>query len=115
MKRDFLGQPLWLWGVGAAVVIGGFLYLRHKSGTAAAADSAGAAAQPEKSTSSFKEWITQHQGGTPAPKPKPKDTVGPERQWLIHKTGSQHPWTFLRQHHERIEVGPTGSRKIVKG
>jgi hypothetical protein len=39
---------------------------------------------------------------------------GPERQWLIKKTGSQHPWSFLARHHETIEVGPRGSR-IVHG
>ena len=40
--------------------------------------------------------------------------AGPERRWLIHKTGSQHPWSFLAKHHERIIVGPRGSR-IVRG
>jgi hypothetical protein len=47
-------------------------------------------------------------------KKKKGKKIGPERQWLIRKTGSQHPWTWLAQHGERIVVGPHGSRKIEK-
>jgi hypothetical protein len=117
VKKDFLGQPVWLWAVGAVVVIGGYLYFtRHTSQPAAgaAAGQGGQAGGKSTSTSSFQEWITQHQGGPSKSKPKPKPQQGgPERQWLIKKTGSQHPWTFLQRHHETIAVGPHGSRTIV--
>ena len=38
---------------------------------------------------------------------------GPEREWLERKTGSEHPWSFLQRHDERVVVGPDGSRTIV--
>jgi hypothetical protein len=113
VKRELAGIPLWIWGVGAAVVVGGYLWIRHSSGgkSGQGQTTPGVPVVVGGGSSSFMEWIKQHQGSpTPAPKPP---TTGPERQWLIHKTGSQHPWTFLHQHHERIVVGPDGSRKIV--
>lgn len=55
-------------------------------------------------------------GGGKGKKKKKGKRAGPERQWLIRKTGSQHPWTWLAQHGERIVVGPRGSGwRIVKG
>jgi hypothetical protein len=54
-------------------------------------------------------------GGKRRKKRGKKAKGGPERQWLIHKTGSQHPWSWLARHHEEIIVGPKGSRwRIVK-
>lgn len=43
------------------------------------------------------------------------DREGPEREWLERKTGSEHPWTYLRKHDETIEVGPRGSRIVRDG
>lgn len=74
MKQEVAGQPLWLWAVGAAVVIGGYLYFRsHQSSSSSSTPSAGTPGGGGKSssTSSFKEWITQHQG-PPSPHKKHK-------------------------------------------
>jgi len=60
------------------------------------------------------QQVTVQTGGGGNGKKKKGDGAGPERRWLIHKTGSQHPWSFLARHHERIIVGPHGSR-IVRG
>jgi hypothetical protein len=121
VTKEFGGQPLWVWLVGAVAVIGGYLYFRsHSTSSSSAAGGQGGggqgrAASPGFSNASFTEWITQHQGGGGDHDKGPQPKIGPEREWLIHKTGSQHPWTFLARHHERIEVGPHGSRKIVHG
>jgi hypothetical protein len=117
LKKEVAGQPIWLWGVAAVVVVGGYLYIRSKSSSAAPSAGTGTGTGGGgKDTSSFKETIKDWQSSPTKPSPKPKPTVnpgGPERKWLIHKTGSQHPWSFLSRHHERVQVGPTGSRKIV--
>lgn len=113
MKREFFGIPVWIYGIGAVVVVGGYLWIKHKQNAAAPAAGSGSA-QPYKSTSSIKEDITETQSPPTPGHKKHGGGPGPEREWLIHKTGSQHPWTFLRRHHERIVVGPDGSRKIVK-
>jgi len=117
VKRELAGQPLWIWVVGAVVVVGGYLWFRHQQSTAATTPSApggGSGGGGGKDTSTvneqIKEWQSApHTGGGGGG----QGSIGPERQWLIHKTGSQHPWTFLAQHHERVEVGPHGSRTIV--
>lgn len=65
MDKEVLGQPLWLWGLGAVIVVGGYLYFRsHQSSSSSGTPSAGTPGGGGKSssTSSFKEWITQHQG-----------------------------------------------------
>ena len=119
IHKEFLGQPAWLWAVGAVVIVGGYLYIKHQSSSASTSGS-GTSGQggQDKSSSNLKETITDWQSPPSNPKPGKKPHqgggAGPERKWLIHKTGSQHPWSFLARHHERIEVGPTGSRKIVK-
>jgi hypothetical protein len=132
MHKEVFGVPAWMWGVGAVVVVGGYLYLSHKS----ASSSAGGQQKPagggqpvmvagSPTGLSMEQFLlliedmqhggkgkgksTGHHGGG-GTKPNPG---GPERRWLIHKTGSQHPWTFLAQHHERIVVGPHGTRTIV--
>lgn len=53
-------------------------------------------------------------GGGQRHKRKRGKREGPEREWLERKTGSEHPWTWLARHKERIVVGPHGSRRIVK-
>ncbi len=62
------------------------------------------------------QQITVDTGGGGKGKRKKKGKAeGPEREWLEKKTGSEHPWTWLARHHERIVVGPHGSRRIVGG
>lgn len=117
MKREFLGQPVWLWAAGAVLIVGGYWYFSHKSATSSGSSTGAGAGGTEKSSNdeNLKETITDWQGGgSTSKKTGHGDKAGPERQWLIHKTGSQHPWSFLARHHERIEVGPTGSRTIIK-
>lgn len=109
MKKELAGIPLWIWGIGAAVVVGGFVWLRHQQSAKPSGQGQGGGGQ-YKSTDSINEQIKEwqsapHTGGGGGG----QGNIGPERQWLIHKTGSQHPWTWLAQHHERIEVGPHGS------
>jgi hypothetical protein len=58
--------------------------------------------------------VTVQTGGGKGKKKKGRKREGPEREWLERKTGSEHPWTWLAQHGERIIVGPRGSRTIVK-
>lgn len=73
MKKEYLGQPLWLWATGAVVVVGGYWWFTRRAATAGATGATDGQAPGHKSssTATFKEWITQHQGG-PKPKPKPK-------------------------------------------
>lgn len=131
MKKEIAGQPVWLWMLGAGAVVLGYLYFKSRS-SQQPGQQGGQGGRAGTATGggqySFKEWITQHQGppgrppppahpGPPARKPPPRKNpggrIGPEREWLIHKTGANHPWTFLSQHHEQIRVGPEGSRKII--
>jgi hypothetical protein len=115
LKKEVAGQPIWLWGVAAVVVVGGYLYIRSRSSSATpsagTSTGGGGGGGGGKDTSSFRETIKDWQSSPTTP--SPVSTTGPERKWLIHKTGSQHPWSFLSRHHERVQVGPTGSRKIV--
>lgn len=115
MKKELAGIPLWIWGVGAVVVVGGFLWLRHQQAAKPAAGQGQGGGQ-YKSTDSINEQIKEWQSPpTTGGGGGGQGSIGPERKWLIHKTGSQHPWTWLAQHHERIEVGPHGSSwRIVK-
>jgi hypothetical protein len=131
MHKEVMGLPAWMWGVGAVVLIGGYLYLSHKSSSSASGQQKPAGSgQPvavvgSPTGLSLEQFLLliedmqhggkgkgkgggtgHHGGGGPNP-------GGPERRWLIRKTGSQHPWTFLAQHHERIVIGPHGTRTIV--
>lgn len=72
MDKEIGGQPLWIWLVGAVVVVGGYLYFKsHRS--AAAPTQPDSSTQPSTSTSSFRETITNLQSN---PKPKKKKTSG---------------------------------------
>ena len=76
MDKEVAGQPLWLWAVGAAVVIGGFLYFRsHGSSAASSSGQPASGGSKSKDTSSFKETITNLQG-PPAPGHKKKKKKG---------------------------------------
>ena len=67
MKKEFLGIEGWIWLVGAVVVVGGYLYLRHQSSSSSQQQQAPAPV----TTGGFTEWLGQHQG-TPNPKHKKK-------------------------------------------
>jgi hypothetical protein len=88
VKKEVAGQPVWLWAVGAVVIVGGYLYFTHKASSASSASSPGSGTgQGGKSsnTSMFKEWLVQHQGGPkPKPKPKPVNPGGPIRRKRRH-------------------------------
>jgi len=74
VKKEIAGQPVWLWAVGAVVVVGGYLYFTHRASSASPSGTGSGTGQPagkSSSSSTFKEWLVQHQGG-PHPKPKPK-------------------------------------------
>lgn len=62
--KKFGGQPLWVWGLGAAVVAGGYLYFHGKSATTtpAPADSSQqpAAAGPAAGQDQFMVWLLDH-------------------------------------------------------
>ena len=82
-EREFGGQPWWVWAVGAAAVGGGYLWIRHSQGTAAAQQTAAGSAQPayigaaptglstDQLAAFLGDWQSQP-ATTPAPKPKPK-------------------------------------------
>lgn len=76
MDKEIAGQPLWLWLAGAGVVVLGYLWFKsHSSSTSQPSGSSGQA-QPSKSTSSFRETITDLQSApTPSTKKK-KPTAG---------------------------------------
>lgn len=74
MDKKIAGQPLWLWALGAVVVVGGYLYF--KSHSSQQAQPSGQQGPPSKSTSSFKEWITQHQMPSTTHKTKGKGKGG---------------------------------------
>ncbi len=71
MKQQILGQPAWMWAAGAAVIIGGYLYLKHKQSSSAAqpAPGAGGGGGKSTSTSTFRETITDLHSN---PKPRRK-------------------------------------------
>lgn len=76
MDKKFLGQPVWLWVVGAVVVVGGYLYLKHKQPTPTGQPSgqrpntAGFVSPTGWSTETFTRWIHDHQG-PPHHRPRP--------------------------------------------
>lgn len=135
LHKQVMGLPAWMWGVGALVVVGGFLYLRHSASSKASSQQKPAGSgQPiavvgSPTGLSLEQFLLlledmqggkskhhggRHGGGHHHHKPQPGPKEGPEREWLEKKTGSEHPWTWLAQHHERVEVGPHGTRRIVK-
>lgn len=64
MDKEFLGQPAWIWAVGAAVVIGGYLYITHSkksSSSGAAPSSGGGGGGGGKSTYTIHETISDLQ------------------------------------------------------
>lgn len=68
MKQEIAGQPVWLWLTAAGVVVVGYLWFKHSQSSASSQPSG----PPAKSTSSFQEWITQHQAPSKTHKhPKP--------------------------------------------
>jgi hypothetical protein len=70
MGKELGGIPLWIYLAGAAVVVGGYLYITHSSGSSSSSAPSGGTgntAAPGTSTSSFKETITDLQS-------KPKKT-----------------------------------------
>jgi hypothetical protein len=71
VKKEIAGQPVWLWAVGAAVVIGGYVYFTRRAAPASAGGQSGQGGGKSTSSTNIKEWIVQHQGG-PRPKPRPK-------------------------------------------
>lgn len=62
MDKEVFGQPVWLWGIGLVVVVGGYLYFRSHSASSSAPGTGQGQGGTGKdvSQSSFKEWITQH-------------------------------------------------------
>lgn len=114
LKKEVAGQPLWLWGLGAVIVIGGYLYFRSQSSGSSASSGSGSGAGQEKSSDDINETIKDFQSSPSSGGQTTTSSEGPERQWLKHKTGSKHPWTYLAKHHESVKVGPHGSRRIVK-
>lgn len=73
MDKEIAGQPLWLWGLGAVIVVGGYLYFRSHSSTSSSGTPSSGTGQggtgKDVSQSSFKETIKDWQG---APSKKKK-------------------------------------------
>ena len=74
---EFLGQPTWIWAVGAGAILLGYLYIRSKSSTSGQGTGSGAPRQGGGptgwTTDTFKIWVRDHHGQPgPGPKPKPK-------------------------------------------
>jgi len=63
-----MGQPAWLWAIGAVVVVGGYLWLKHSQSSSSSSSGSGGTptgkggAGATITTGSFQEWVTQHQG-----------------------------------------------------
>ena len=68
MDKEFAGQPLWLWLVGAGIIVVGYLWFKSHSSSQAPAQTGGTG--KSTSTSSFKEWIVQHQAPSTTHKKK---------------------------------------------
>lgn len=62
MKKELAGQPVWLWAAGAGVILLGYLYFRSHSSASSGQPSAGTPGGGGKSsaTSTWKEWLVQH-------------------------------------------------------
>jgi hypothetical protein len=90
--KGFLGQPGWMWAVGAGVIVLAYLYLKsHQSpqqaGQGGGQGTGGGGRQGGAGTgwtaTSFTSWVTDHQGPPnphkPKPKPKPKSPPDPDK------------------------------------
>lgn len=117
--------PMWVWVaiIGAAVVLY-TLWKGHSSSSTSSAGGGGTKTssalvppevaqgqdgQDDDDDEDRRRHRRRKHGGDPGGKKE-----GPQREWLEKKTGSEHPWTYLRKHDETIKVGPKGS-KIVHG
>jgi hypothetical protein len=115
LTRKIGPLPTWAWtAIAAAVLLLLVMWRGNKSsgsgqGGAKGHGFTGALVPPVILHGHKERHRHKHHGGDPGGK-----KIGPERQWLINKTGSKHPWSFLARHDETIEVGPHGSR-IVHG
>jgi hypothetical protein len=72
MDKQLAGQPLWLWGLGAVIVVGGYLYFKSHSSSSAQQPAPGGGGK-STSTSTFHETITNLQQ---PPSPGKKKTKG---------------------------------------
>lgn len=65
--KELLGQPWWVWAAGAAAIIGGYLYIKHKSATQSSTSGGPrpvSAAGPTKVGLTFTDlnkWMNDHQ------------------------------------------------------
>ena len=73
MDKQLAGQPLWLWGLGAVIVVGGYLYFKSRSSSSSQPSAPAGGGGKSTSTSTFKETITNLQG---PPSPGKKKTKG---------------------------------------
>jgi hypothetical protein len=76
--RTLAGYPLWLWGVGAAAAVGGYLYITHSSPQSPGGDTGGGdgTSSPTGLTSStFRLWVIQHQASPPRAEKRKKGRV----------------------------------------
>lgn len=71
LKKDYAGQPGWVWLAGGLAVAGGLIYLLYKSrkagmagGSAAPAGTAAPAGATGLTTGQLQGWIADHQGST---------------------------------------------------
>lgn len=86
-KKEFLGQPWWIWAAGGTVVVAGLVYILWKSrqqGAAAdaAATSPGAGAEPSSptglTTGQLQGWIIDQQSSPASPAPATSTTTTTE-------------------------------------
>jgi len=120
-----------MWAAGAGVVVVGYLYIKsHQQSSQGQGKGKGqpayvigspAGLSYEQLLLILQDWQHGHHGHGGGGgghhhhhHHKPGGKIGPERQWLINKTGSKHPWAYLAKHHERIVIGPHGSR-VIRG
>lgn len=70
-KKEFGGQPWWVWAAGGVALVGGYLYLRHRQAASQAASGAAGTASGQGfvvggatglSTAQLLTWISDHQG-----------------------------------------------------
>lgn len=87
--KKLLGQPLWVWGAGAAAVVVGYVILRRAKGktttpaaTTPAATGTASSSPTGLSWDQFLLFLHDQQGTTtttaPKPKPKPKPKPRPK-------------------------------------
>jgi hypothetical protein len=77
VKDEIFGQPVWLWLIGAGVVVVGVWYFKNHSSSSAPGNGQPSGQQSPYGNTTFIDWAKQHQGApaappTPTPKPKPK-------------------------------------------